>query len=76
MYNVDKTVLNELFQCREENICTLTERDKEKIKRLVTDNDTYQRLLDKIDNLLDDGKVKDIVDGYIDRVNVIGAYEK
>ena len=30
MYNVEKTVLNELFECREENLCTLTEYDKKR----------------------------------------------
>lgn len=79
MYNVEKTVLNELFECREENLSTLTEYDKKRIKRLVTNNDTYQMLLDKIDKLSDDQKakqvVKDSLDSYIDRINVIGAYE-
>ena len=45
MYNVDKTVLNEVFECREENLCTLTETDKERIKRLVSKNNTYTMLL-------------------------------
>ena len=61
MYNVDKTVLNELFECREENLCTLTETDKERIKRLVTKNDTYTMLLEKIDKLSDDEKGKEII---------------
>ena len=79
MYNVNKTVLNELFECREENLCRLTETDKERIKRLVTKNDTYTILLEKIDKLSDDEKAKEIVkdslDSYIDRINVIGSYE-
>lgn len=79
MYNVDKTVLNELFECREKNLCTLTETDKERIKRLVTKNDTYTMLLEKIDKLSDDEKAKEVVkdslDSYIDRINVIGSYE-
>lgn len=79
MYNVCKTVLNRLFKCREEELCALTESDKVKIKRLVTKNDTYTMLLEKIDKLSDDEKakekVKDSLDSYIDRVNVIGLYE-
>ncbi len=79
MYNVEKTVLNELFECREENLCTLTETDKERIKRLVTKNDTYTMLLEKIDKLSDDEKAKDVVkdslDSYIDRINIISSYE-
>ena len=79
MYNIEKTVLNELFECREENLCALTETDKEKIKRLVTKNDTYTMLLEKIDTLSDDEKAKDVVkdslDSYIDRINIISSYE-
>ena len=79
MYNVEKTVLDELFKSREENLCAISESDKEKIKRLVTKNDTYKMLLDKIDKLSDDEKakqlVKDSLDSYIDRINVIGSYE-
>ena len=79
MYNVEKTVLDELFKSREENLCVISESDKEKIKRLVTKNDTYKMLLDKIDKLSDDEKakqlVKDSLDSYIDRINVIGSYE-
>lgn len=79
MYNVCKTVLNKLFECRKEALCALTESDKVKIKRLVTKNDTYTMLLEKIDKLSDDEKakekVKDSLDSYIDKVNVIGSYE-
>ena len=79
MYTVEKNVLDELFKSREENLCVITESDKEKIKKLVTKNDTYKMLLDKIDELSDDEKakqlVKDSLDSYIDRVNVIGSYE-
>ena len=79
MYNVEKTVLDELFKSREENLCVISESDKEKIKRLVNKNDTYKMLLEKIDKLSDDEKakqlVKDSIDSYIDRINVIGSYE-
>ena len=79
MYNVDKTVLNELFECREEKLCVITETDKKRLKELIKDNDTYQMLLANIDVLSDDDKIKDKVkeslDSYIDRVNVIGSYE-
>lgn len=79
MYNVEKTVLDELFKSREENLCAISESDKEKIKRLVTKNDTYTMLLEKIDKLSEDEKAKEVVrdslDSYIDRINVIGSYE-
>ena len=46
---------------------------------MIKDNDTYQMLLANIDALSDDDKIKDKVkdslDSYIDRVNVIGSYE-
>ena len=75
----EESVLDELFECREENLCVITETDKKKLKELIKDNDTYQMLLANIDALSDDDKtkekVKDSLDSYIDRVNVIGSYE-
>ena len=42
-------------------------------------NDTYEMLLKKIKTLSNDNKkiinVKDSLDSYIDRVNIIGSYE-
>lgn len=75
----EKSVLNQLFVSKEENICAITENDKKRIKELTKDNDTYQMLLDKLEDLSDDAisksKVKDSLESYIDKVNVIGAYE-
>ncbi len=75
----EKSVLDELFEYREENLCVITETDKKRLKELIKDNDTYQMLLANIDALSDDDKIKDKVkdslDSYIDRVNVIGSYE-
>ncbi len=63
----------------EENLCVITETDKKKLKELIKDNDTYQMSLANIDALSDDDKIKDKVkdslDSYIDRINVIGSYE-
>lgn len=84
MYNLnergkEESVLDELFKCREENLCVITETEKKRLKELIKDNDTYQMLLANIDALSDDDKIKDKVkeslDSYIDRVNVIGSYE-
>lgn len=73
------SVLNQLFVSKEENICFLNEYDKRRIKELTKDNDTYQMLLDKLEDLSDDdiskSKVKDSLESYIDKVNVIGSYE-
>lgn len=75
----EQSVLNQLFVSKEENICTLNEYDKKKIKELTKDNDTYQILLDKIEDLSDDdiskSKVKGSLESYIDKVNVVGSYE-
>lgn len=75
----EQSVLNQLFVSKEENICAITENDKKRIKELTKDNDTYQMLLDKLEDLSDDAisksKVKDSLESYIDKVNVIGAYE-
>lgn len=81
-YNVKERktdVLNELFIAREEKLCAITKEDKRKIEKLVIKNDTYEMLLKKIETLSNDNKkiinVKDSLDSYIDRVNLIGAYE-
>ena len=75
----EQSVLNQLFVSKEENICALNEYDKKRIKELTKDNDTYQMLLDKLEDLSDDdiskSKVKDSLESYIDKVNVIGSYE-
>lgn len=75
----EQSVLNDLFVSREENICAITENDKKKINLLTKDNDTYQMLLDKIEEISNDdiskSKVKDSIESYIDKVNVIGSYE-
>lgn len=75
----EQSVLNQLFVSKEENICALNEYDKRSIKELTKDNDTYQILLYKLEDLSDDdiskSKVKDSLESYIDKVNVIGSYE-
>ena len=72
------SVLNDLFVSREENICALTEYDNKRIKELTKENDTYQMLLDKLEELSNDdiskSKVKDSLESYIDKVNVIYCY--
>ena len=75
----EPSVLNQLFVSKEENICALTEYDKKRIKELTKDNDTYQMLLDKLEDISTDdilkSKVRDSLESYIDKVNVIGSYE-
>ena len=73
------SILNDLFVSREENICALTEFDKKRIKELTKNNDTYQMLLDKIEDISTDdiskSKVRDSLESYTDKVNVIVSYE-
>ena len=75
----EQSVLNQLFVSKEENICALNEYDKKRIQELTKDNDTYQMLLDKLEDLSDDdiskSKIKDSLESYIDKVNVIDSYE-
>lgn len=75
----EKSILDELFEFKEENLCVVTKQDKEKIKELVKDNDTYQMLIDKLECISNDDKEKEkfknSLESYIDRVNIIGAYE-
>ncbi len=40
----EKGVLENLFESREENLCALTEMDKQKIKRLTINKDSYDKL--------------------------------
>lgn len=74
-----ETVLNKLFENREENLCMITESDKAIINELVSKNNTYQTLLEKIEGLSEDknltDKVKESLESYMDRVNIIGSYE-
>ncbi len=75
----EQSILNQLFVSKEENICSLNEYDKKRIKELTKDNDTYQMLLDKIEEITNDdiskSEVKDSLESYIDKVNVISSYE-
>lgn len=75
----NETVLNTLFECREENLYTLTERDKEKIATLTKDNDSYEKLFSIIEKLPhtreDLENIRNSLDSYIDRINIVGAYE-
>ena len=74
-----ETILNTLFECREERLYALTEKDKEKIATLTKDNDSYEKLFSIIEKLphtqeeLDN--IRNSLDSYIDKINIVGAYE-
>ncbi len=74
-----ETVLNTIFECREENLYALTETDRERIATLTKDNDSYEKLFSIIENLphtqQDLEKIRNSLDSYIDKINIIGAYE-
>ena len=74
-----ETVLNTLFECREENLYALTEKDKERIATLTKDNDSYEKLFSIIERLPhtqeDLESIRNSLDSYIDRINIIGTYE-
>lgn len=74
-----KAVLNTLFECREENLYALIEKDKKKIMALTKDNDSYEKLFSIIEKLPhtqeDLESIRNSLDSYIDRINIIGAYE-
>lgn len=82
MFNKNENMLSALstlFECREENLYALTNEDKEKIKNLTKNNDNYEKLFSIIENLSPNiqniEKVKNSLDSYIDKINIIGAYE-
>lgn len=68
-----------LFESREENLYSLNEKDKEKIKNLTKDNDSYEKLFGLLEDLSNNPqnleKVRNSLDSYIDKINIIGAYE-
>ena len=74
-----ETVLNTLFECREENLYALTEKDKERLATLTKDNDSYEKLFCIIEKLLhtqeDLKNIRNSLDSYIDRINIIRTYE-
>lgn len=74
-----ETVLNTLFGCREESLYALTEKDKERIATLTKDTDSYEKLFSIIEELPhtqeDLENIRNSLDSYIDRINIIGAYE-
>lgn len=74
-----ESVLTTLFESREENLYALNEKDKEKIKNLTKDNDNYEKLFGIIENLINTPQsvenVRNSLDSYIDKINIIGAYE-
>ena len=74
-----KEVLDNLFESRETNLYALTKEDKKKIENLTKNNDTYEKLFNIIEELSSDTnkleKVRDSLDSYIDRINIVGSYE-
>ncbi len=73
------SVLTALFESREENLYSLNEMDKEKIKNLTKNNDSYEKLFGILEDLSNTPqsieKVRNSLDSYIDKINIIGAYE-
>ncbi len=74
-----KGILDDLFESREENLCALTEMDKQKIERLTRDNDSYDKLFEAIEDLSNNSEkleeIRNSLDSHIDKINIIGAYE-
>ncbi len=74
-----ESVLATLFESREENLYSLNEKDKEKIKNLTKNNDSYEKLFGILEDLSNTPqnleKVRNSLDSYIDKINIIGAYE-
>ena len=63
----------------QEELCALTETDKQKIKRITRNNDSYDKLFAIIKDLSNNSEkleeVRNSLDSYIDKINIIGAYE-
>lgn len=74
-----ESVLNILFESREEKLYSLTDVDKDKIKNLTKNNDSYEKLFGIIEELSKSPqsleKVENSLDSYIDKINIRCAYE-
>lgn len=77
--NENNAILNVLFESREENICVITKEDKKNIKKLIKDNDKYEKILGFLDDATNDNvtkdKIKESLESYIDGINIVSAYE-
>ena len=74
-----ESVLATLFESREENLYSLDEMDKDKVKILTKNNDSYEKLFGILEDLSNTPqnleKIRNSLDSYIDKINIIGAYE-
>lgn len=72
-------VLDVLFASREENIYTIKKAEREKMKELIKDNDSYEKLIEFLEMATDDKDIKErlknSLDSYIDGIHIVGAYE-
>lgn len=77
--NEKNTILNVLFESREENICVITKEDRKRIKELIKDNDKYEKVLEFLDDATNDiitkDKIRNSLESYIDGMNIVSAYE-
>lgn len=79
MFNLSEkeSVLDDLFQTREEDLCALTDNDKKKIEKVTKNNDSYGKLFGLIENLSSSPqmleKIRNSLDSYIDKINIIGV---
>ena len=75
----EKGVLENLFEGREEELCALTEIDRQKLKGITRNNDSYDKLFAIIKDLSNNSEkleeVRNSLDSYIDKINIIGAYK-
>lgn len=74
-----RIILDDLFKCREEKLYALTDDNKKEIEDLTKNNDSYEKLFRIIGELSSDTKilekVRDSLDSYIDKINIIAAYD-
>ena len=59
-----ETVLNTLFECREESLYALTEKDKERIATLTKDTDSYEKLFSIIEDMKSPLRVGNLYCGF------------
>ncbi len=74
------SVLTALFESREENLYSLNEKDKEKIKNLTKNNDSYEKLFGILEDLSNTPQnletVRNSLDSYIDKIKYYRCLRK
>lgn len=79
-YIVNNSILNKIFESREEDLCSLSEKDKKSLKEILSKSKSFKDVLSAIDNIpecfIETRKlITDAVEEHVDKINLEKAYE-